>query len=122
MAYSKQTWDTTSYVNPTRMNHIEDGIEANSTEITQSKINYLTEYVKSSSTTGGNYPTNKPFFVTIVDGVQNGAIVSVFIDNPQRLNRRIYLDSSHSVYFNKFGAFDMSTLNDDSVVYFYTIG
>ena len=28
MAYEKQTWDTdtTSYVNPTRMNHIEDGI------------------------------------------------------------------------------------------------
>ena len=24
--YDKQTWDTTSYVNPTRMNHIEDGI------------------------------------------------------------------------------------------------
>ena len=30
MAYSKQTWDTTSYVNPTRMNHIEDGIYDNS--------------------------------------------------------------------------------------------
>ncbi|MBQ5565864.1 MAG: hypothetical protein IIT42_03355 [Clostridia bacterium] len=30
MEYNKQTWDTTSYVNPTRMNHIEDGIEANS--------------------------------------------------------------------------------------------
>ena len=28
MEYSKQTWDTTSYVNPTRMNHIEDGIES----------------------------------------------------------------------------------------------
>lgn len=27
MAYSKQTWDTSSYVNPTRMNHIESGIE-----------------------------------------------------------------------------------------------
>lgn len=26
MAYSKQTWDTASYVNPTRMNHIEQGI------------------------------------------------------------------------------------------------
>lgn len=26
MAYDKQTWDTTSYVNPTRMNHIEDGV------------------------------------------------------------------------------------------------
>lgn len=24
--YTKQTWDTTSYVNPTRMNHIEQGI------------------------------------------------------------------------------------------------
>lgn len=27
MAYEKQTWDTTSFVNPTRMNHIENGIE-----------------------------------------------------------------------------------------------
>lgn len=26
MSYTKQTWDTTSYVNPTRMNHIEQGI------------------------------------------------------------------------------------------------
>ena len=33
MAYSKQTWDTTSYVNPTRMNHIEDGIYNNSLSI-----------------------------------------------------------------------------------------
>ena len=31
MAYSKQTWDTTSYVNPTRMNHIEQGIADAST-------------------------------------------------------------------------------------------
>lgn len=27
MAYDKQTWDTNSYVTPTRMNHIENGIE-----------------------------------------------------------------------------------------------
>lgn len=27
MSYTKQIWDTTSYVNPTRMNHIEDGIK-----------------------------------------------------------------------------------------------
>ena len=27
MSYTKQTWDTNSYVNPTRMNHIEDGID-----------------------------------------------------------------------------------------------
>ena len=28
MAYDKQSWDTTSYVTPTRMNHIEEGIES----------------------------------------------------------------------------------------------
>lgn len=33
MVYEKQQWDTTSYINPTRMNHIEDGIKANSNEI-----------------------------------------------------------------------------------------
>lgn len=33
MAYEKQTWDTNSYVNPTRMNHIENGIQANSNNI-----------------------------------------------------------------------------------------
>ncbi len=27
LPYDKQTWDTTSYVNPTRMNHIEQGIK-----------------------------------------------------------------------------------------------
>lgn len=32
MAYSKQTWDTTSIFNPTRMNHIEDGIEGADTK------------------------------------------------------------------------------------------
>lgn len=36
MAYSKQTWDTTSYVNPTRMNHIEQGIYDVEQEITTS--------------------------------------------------------------------------------------
>lgn len=35
MAYDKQTWDTTSYVNPTRMNHIEDGIANAMTSDTQ---------------------------------------------------------------------------------------
>ena len=31
--YLKQIWDTTSYVNPTRMNHIEDGIYAVSNKV-----------------------------------------------------------------------------------------
>lgn len=38
MAYSKQTWDTNSYVNPTRMNHMEDGIEANSTDVSNNAL------------------------------------------------------------------------------------
>ena len=46
MAYSKQTWDTTSYVNPTRMNHIEDGIE----DVSNVAIKYtdITETTDSS--------------------------------------------------------------------------
>ena len=31
--YIKQIWDTTSYVNPTRLNHIEDGIYAVSDKV-----------------------------------------------------------------------------------------
>ena len=31
--YIKQIWDTTSYVNPTRMNHIEEGIYAVSNKV-----------------------------------------------------------------------------------------
>ena len=31
--YIKQIWDTTSYVNPTRMNHIEEGIYAVSDKV-----------------------------------------------------------------------------------------
>ena len=42
MAYSKQTWDTTSYVNPTRMNHIEQGIY-DAQETADSKSNLITE-------------------------------------------------------------------------------
>ena len=48
MAYSKQTWDTTSYVNPTRMNHIEDGIYASSLSETVSNVAF-TSIVDSTS-------------------------------------------------------------------------
>ena len=33
MAYDEQVWDSTSYVTPTRMNHIEDGIASAGVEI-----------------------------------------------------------------------------------------
>lgn len=45
MAYTKQTWDTTSYVNPTRMNHIEDGIKN-----CDDNMNKVSQTVMGSST------------------------------------------------------------------------
>lgn len=50
MSYTKQTWDTTSYVNPTRMNHIEDGIKANSDVLDAIK----TETVSATITANAN--------------------------------------------------------------------
>ena len=75
--YSKQTWDTNSYVNPTRMNHIENGIKSNSDGVEQlnsdlnNRVLYGTvsdlnlENLSFSSNTRGiyYYPTtaaNKP--------------------------------------------------------------
>ena len=48
MAYSKQTWDTNSYVNPTRMNHIEDGIEAVDTKISENGYTVASDTVLSA--------------------------------------------------------------------------
>ena len=58
MAYTKQTWDTTSYVNPTRMNHIEDGIkncDDNMYKVTQTQTqgnaNYPVLFAQSTDNT-----------------------------------------------------------------------
>ena len=57
MAYSKQTWDTTSYVNPTRMNHMEQGIYDAEQEIftTHNITNKCTQSLTSfKATQNGN--------------------------------------------------------------------
>ncbi len=51
MAYSKQTWDTSSYVNPTRMNHIEDGVKEASDRLSAVEPNSL--YSSGSHFTSG---------------------------------------------------------------------
>lgn len=51
MAYSKQTWDTTSFVTPTKMNHIEDGIEAVENEI-PANISDLSDVAITTPTNG----------------------------------------------------------------------
>ena len=45
MAYEKQIWDTTSYVNPTRMNHIEKGISNASSDAARATEYFDTEYM-----------------------------------------------------------------------------
>lgn len=115
MAYEKQTWDNNSEFNPTRMNHIENGIYSAS-------ISLFAEYTKSTSVTTGSYPTNKLFFISIYGAINNTPMVSAFIDSKNRLNKRLYLDSSHSIYMNQSGAFDMSGLEDGSTVVIYAIG
>ena len=66
MAYSKQTWDTTSYVNPTRMNHIEDGIYDASRAINPSNVSL-------TLTSGNNLSINK------IDVRRNGEIAIIFL-------------------------------------------
>ena len=54
MAYSKQTWDTTSYVNPTRMNHMEDGIYD-----ALPKSDIVTDTITGQTNASGNVTTGK---------------------------------------------------------------
>ena len=79
MAYEKQTdWENESYVNPTRMNHIEDGIYNNSepTKETGTATNNITidssgyvKYVKKG----------KLVFVTYVFTVDDSSITSTSV-------------------------------------------
>lgn len=128
MAYSKQTWDTTSYVNPTRMNHIEDGIESASTATgteyssgvsvkqkidEKNSFSLFGEYTKSSSVETGNYPTDKSFIVTVFG---SGVFVSAFVPSRFYLGKFLYLDSTHRIYFNNVGVFGMGDVEDGTTV------
>lgn len=58
MAYEKQTWNTQSYVNPTRMNHIEDGIASAMTSgdmalLGAKNLNFMPYYHGMSRTASG---------------------------------------------------------------------
>lgn len=66
MAYSKQTWDTTSYVNPTRMNHIEDGIANAYDSIVVNRIDQNVDVTANTTATTnvnwGNIDRNKVLY------------------------------------------------------------
>ena len=65
MAYSKQTWDTTSVFNPTRMNHMEQGIEDASIFEQIDSIEY-TETVNASTQTLVQVPNPQPNGYTLI--------------------------------------------------------
>ena len=106
----------------TRMNHIEDGIETAQNTAESCAIRYLSEFTKSSSETIGSYPTDKSFFVNVIGGAGSDPYVTAFVDSRYRLNKRVYLDSTHYVYFNTNGAFDAGALTDGSKVIIFTLG
>ena len=79
MAYSKQTWDTTSYVNPTRMNHIEDGIDA---------VDSRTQlYFKDRTATTDNYGHIQ---LGSIYNLSVWAITNIFIIAPNNFNCILY--------------------------------
>lgn len=62
MAYEKQTWDTTSFVNPTRLNHIEDGIK----EVEESTYSVRSAFVSQATP-------------RVVKGLSNGGYCMMFV-------------------------------------------
>lgn len=71
MAYPKQTWDTSSYVNPTRMNHIEDGIKSAVDGMTNIYIEGSTNNTGSTIASGYYFYLNGTL-VRAKQAIQNG--------------------------------------------------
>ena len=86
MAYSKQTWDTNSVFNPTRMNHMEDGIydaEANYVDVTVT--------------------TNANGYASL--GSTNGAVskvISAMVISPRRCSCELWLNEVGDTYYRIF--------------------
>ena len=78
-------------------------------------------FVKSSEVTGGTYPPDRPFIASIYGAGSNDPAVSIVVDNKDRLNKRVYLESTKYVYFNNSGAFSLSELDDGSTVVILSI-
>ena len=86
MAYSKQTWDTNSVFNPTRMNHMEDGIydaEANYVDVTVTTDS--SGFANLGSTNGG---INK--------------VLSAMVLSPRRCACELWLNEVGDTYYRVF--------------------
>ena len=112
MAYTKQTWDTTSYVNPTRMNHIEDGIANAMTSDTQGVLgakNLLPlslDRIKSLNTSGtwsGNVLSKNNCTYT-VNTDSKGNVLDITLNGTPSAQGEftLYQTTSESCPFNGF--------------------
>lgn len=127
MAYSKQTWDTNSYVNPTRMNHIEDGIadtdltaggsivKPNTTSTTNDSRLYLGNNIPNGTTGSSRgvlsiYDKNQ-YNVTILAG-DNRLTEDRFLVIPDTNG---FLTTSSSETITEFGTFEL-TYNNQQIL------
>lgn len=69
--YEEQNWDTTSYVNPTSMNHMENGIKSNSDGINALNSS-LTKYLTVNAPT--NELSGSSDFDTVTDLGEYGLV------------------------------------------------
>lgn len=126
--YIKQIWDTTSYVNPTRMNHIEDGIydvsdkvdnlSAENIAYGSGNVKQALDNVPSFSTVTGNFASTIGNFSTINYPTgfsqSNSKVVGFEIEagGYWRTGQGIY--SASSRIFCYLGGSNIQCYNDDS--------
>ena len=88
MAYSKQTWDTTSYVNPTRMNHIENGIAGVEDTLSNNKNVFSiasTHGTPTAQFTGNDYAQTLYCELTLTSDVSRYTNIATISPAPKNL-------------------------------------
>ena len=99
MAYTKQTWDTTSIFNPTRMNHIEDGI-AEATTPTAEGISVTPNTTYTGTFVVRAYLFGRFFFITgymqISAQVPNNTQIATINLNGKTLLQELYITAKAS--------------------------
>ena len=111
MAYEKQTWDTdtTSYVNPTRMNHIEEGIES----ATEGNPTY-TDYTVTTDTNG---------YANLSSANLN--TINAMVLSPQRAGCDLWLNSVGSTNYRAYiyarGAYNSPLTETECVIRVWSV-
>lgn len=101
--YDKQSWNTNSYVNPTRMNHIEEGI-----------YNGETQFVDITVT------TDESGFVSLGNNAPVLKVVSAVCISPEKTACELFLnttsDTNLSAYVYKRGEYSTAKESTECVI------